>query len=116
MEMCTNQRSAQSKSPLPNLILAAAQANVGLAAGPVKADVGKTAADARDDAEVQLEDADVIFEHTLVVERGEDNKRICFEELWNMQKAIDEGWSDKGLSEDAAEAGLIKHGTHCHDC
>jgi len=85
-------------------------ANVGLAAGPVKADVGKTAADARDDAEVQLEDADVIFEHTLVVERGEDNKRICFEELWNMQKAIDEGWSDKGLSEDAAEAGLIKHG------
>ena len=106
--------------------LLSAQTNVGLGA-PAEAQqtspLQKSAADARDDAEVQLEDTDVIFEHTLVVEiirddalEGEDNKKICFDQLWSMKKAQDEGWNKDGLTEENAAQGLIKHGTHCHDC
>ena len=120
--MCTNQRSAQSKSLLPNLILAAVQTNVGLAAQQEEqAKAGdaptKNLAELRDDAEVQIEDSDTIFEHTLVIEKTEgENKTICFEELWGMTKAKDEGWSKLGLSEADAATGLLKYGTHCHDC
>jgi len=100
--------------------LLSAQTNVGLGA-PAEAQqtspLQKSAADARDDAEVQLEDTDVIFEHTLVVEiirddalEGEDNKKICFDQLWSMKKAQDEGWNKDGLTEENAAQGLIKHG------
>ena len=114
--MCTHQRSAQSKSLLPNLILAAVQANLKNAEA-AKPGASKTLDELRDDAEVQIEDSDTIFEHTLVVEKTEgENKTICFEELWAMQKAKDEGWNQQGLSEADAATGLLKYGTHCHDC
>jgi len=90
--------------------------NVGLAAQQEEqAKAGdaptKNLAELRDDAEVQIEDSDTIFEHTLVIEKTEgENKTICFEELWGMTKAKDEGWSKLGLSEADAATGLLKYG------
>ena len=68
-------------------------------------------------AAMQIEDADIIFEHTLVIEKTEgEDKRTSYTELWGMPKAREERWSKQGLSEADAAQGLLKYGTHCHDC